>query len=156
MSVYSGHGGYAVFQFGATPTYLLLDNVSNEPNYDGKVTEYTDSAAGGWTQGLVGVGTVAVNLECNDDSTAAIDAAGVPIGTTGTLWLRRGALEAFDRIVGAVFGGVGRTNDNAEGGVPRSKLKFMHGVPTTWIAKAALPSGLKTYLQGLTPARLTP
>lgn len=144
MSRYSGHGGYAVFVY--LDNYYVIHNITNEPSYMAKVVENTDSRNGGWTSGVAKVAQAMANFEVNDDSTAALDLSGLPIGVSGTLFIRRGELERFDRIVGAIWGGVSRTNDNMEGGTPRTRLQFQHGVATTWLAKSALPAGLQSFL----------
>lgn len=141
---YSGHGGYAVFV--VSDNYYVIHNVTHEPNYRGNIVRNTDSRNQGWTSGICKVADVTVGFDVNDDSTAALDLSGLPIGISGDLYIRRGELERFDRVTGTIWGGVSRSNNNEEGGTPRCRLNFETGVATTWLTKSALPAGLQAYL----------
>jgi hypothetical protein len=160
MARYSGHGGYGVFVWvnsSSVTVYTVVHNITYELRGELKAPEHTDSRDQGWASGLGKVATAEVTLECNDDDTAAMDFVGVPMGQRGDLYMRRGELERFDAITTTTWMGLpGRTNDNMEGGTPRVRYRFMYGILTTWVAKASLPAGLRSYLQGLTPPLLTP
>lgn len=155
MAKFSAHGSYALFVVGVTPTYYFIENITNSEEFQAKMQEVTDSGSRGWTEGLSGVNQASCSLACNDDDTAALDISGLQLGALGTLYVRRGTPEIFDVHTNSRFVGVSREANNRDGGPPELRINFMHGIATPGVAKASLPAGVRTYLQGLTPPRLT-
>jgi hypothetical protein len=113
MAKVSGHGGFWVLE--GTPSNVTVHNAEYEADIDEVIDETTDSGSGGVAEGLPIIYKVnSLRMSVAEDDTAFPQALGLTEGEIVSLWLKRGALDLFDKVDSTIVRNVRVTNDQTK------------------------------------------
>lgn len=108
MAKVAGLGGYWVVAVDVGPDdqeagQAVVHNSEYEYEVEGEIDDTTDSTSDGFRQGLPVIKKVtSATLRVAADDTAYPEALGLIEGNIVDIWMKRGELDAFDKIVGAI------------------------------------------------------
>jgi len=109
MAKVSGHGGFWVRQ--GTPN-AIVHNSQWTLATEAVIDDVTDSSSGGVAVGLpIIVKVASLEMEVPEDDVAYPQALGLTEGAVLNIWLKRGALNQWDKVDGTIVRSVRVTND---------------------------------------------
>lgn len=137
MAKVNGHGGFwVVMDVDQEP--VTVHNAEYTVDLENDIRETNSAGGGNWTEGLPKINRVrAAVLKVAEDDVAYPQALGFTEGVEITVWLRRGALNEWDKIANTVVRIVRVVNDQQR--ARRCEIVCEHGAYSRGVADPTAP-----------------